>query len=567
MQRFYKEVLLGFVVTSFCLLTSCSDSLELKPDSFWLVDDYYSSDKELELALNGVYSLLATDDTYGRSFMYMDYGTDEGYYTVTWNEAYAIPLYRHNSRDIYVKKLWLNLYNAINLSNAVIERTDEAKIDPVLYKQYIGEAYFLRGFCYYQLVAWYGQVPLRLLPTIGVDDNNKAKASFDDLYAQIIADFNFATENLGLASEVLPGRANKMAAHGLLARVYLKMAGAPYNQTQYYENAMEHSEIVINSGEHSLNTSSFEDVVDESGATIKTVVQNGYRNHFLNYIQNRYDTKESIFEISFADSRSLGVTTDGKVGVDNGLSFKYGAIGGGNPLTNNAVCASVKMQNLYDDDDIRKAWNIPEIQYTIEGKILRAFPLSTQYGIGKFKRWEGEIGTTELNEDGSDAYVLLEDSNLPDRNSTGINFPILRYSDVLLMYAEASNEFYGAPNSAAVGNLNEVRRRAGLPEFVLGESSIDTKEKFFNELKDERSRELCYEGLRKQDLIRWGLLDEALAEIDALIKGDVAYTRNPVQVAMLRASESFDISKHLELPYPQQEVQLNNKLDQKSEWE
>ena len=160
---------------------------------------------------------------------------------------------------------------------------------------------------------------------------------------------------------------------------------------------------------------------------------------------------------------------------------------------------------------------------------------------------------------------MLEDTNNPDRNNTGINFPILRYADVLLMHAEASNYIDG-PNAAALESLNKVRERAGLEGFTLSDTEVATKQAFFEELVDERSRELCYEGLRKQDLIRWELLDDALEEIDALIKGDPAYTGNGIQVAMLRASDSFDPAKHLTLPYPEQEVNINNNLEQKPAW-
>ena len=559
-----KITVILLILTILC--SSCSDFLEVEPESVWKIEDYYKSSSEVELALNGIYGLLATDDVFGRSFMYMDYGTDEGYYTVTWNEAYAVPLYRHTTIDITVKKLWLNLYSMINLCNNLLDRTDTDLIPEEEYTRLFGEARFLRGFAYYQLLAWYGEVPLRTKAPVDASDNHIAPASQEEIYAQIIEDLNYATENLPLSSNTTPGRANKMAAHGILARVYLKMAGYPLKQTQYYEAALEECQIVMSSS-HGLTPSVFETVTDpDSGNEVKVAIEDGYRNHFLNYIQNSYDSKETLFEISFGlNLLDLGVYTHGKIGVDNGLSFRYGAVGAGYPLTNNAVCASVKMQHIYALEDLRRTWNIPAIQYSQEGKLITAWPLSAQYGTGKFRRWEQAPEGTPPNEDGSDPYTLLEDADNPDRNSTGINFPIIRYADVLLMHAEASNQISG-PNSAALASLNEVRERAGLEPLVLGDALINTKEKFFRELVDERSRELCFEGLRKQDLIRWELLDDALQEIDELIKGDPAYTGNPIQVAMLRASESFDPTKHLTLPYPEQEVNINNKLEQKPTW-
>ena len=565
-KKMSSKLLLTILIIGMSMVTGCSDDLDVTPESVWKIEDFYKTTSQLELALNGAYGLLATDDVYGRSFMYMDYGTDEGYYTVTWNEAYAIPLYRHTTNDEYVKRLWLNLYSVVNQANNILERVDPSNFENEEHIPYLAEARFLRGFCYYQLLAWYGEVPLRTASTKQTSDNHMEVANQTEIYAQIIEDLNYASENLNLAAEVTPGRANKMAAHGILARVYLKMAGYPLKDTQYYQKALEECEIVMASN-HDLIPSSFEVVTDpDSGNEVKVVLEDGYASHFLSYIENRYDQVESIFEITFqANLLNLGVSTHGKIGVDNGLSFKYGVIGDGYPLTNNAVCASVKMQNLYEMEDIRRAWNIPEVQYTNAGKIIKAWPLSAQYGTGKFRRWEPAPDGTPPNSDGTDAYVLLEDTNNPDRNNTGINFPILRYADVLLMHAEASNYIDG-PNAAALESLNKVRERAGLEGFTLSDTEVATKQAFFEELVDERSRELCYEGLRKQDLIRWELLDDALEEIDALIKGDPAYTGNGIQVAMLRASDSFDPAKHLTLPYPEQEVNINNNLEQKPAW-
>ena len=85
MKNFKVQLRCLLLFLSVFTFTNCSEDLDVKPKSTWLVDTYYKTNTEVELALNGVYGVFATDDVYGRSFMYMDYGTDEGYYTVTWN--------------------------------------------------------------------------------------------------------------------------------------------------------------------------------------------------------------------------------------------------------------------------------------------------------------------------------------------------------------------------------------------------------------------------------------------------------------------------------------------------
>jgi hypothetical protein len=133
------------------------------------------------------------------------------------------------------------------------------------------------------------------------------------------------------------------------------------------------------------------------------------------------------------------------------------------------------------------------------------------------------------------------------------------------MYAEAaigSRNGTSAPSQKALDCLNLVRRRAGIPDFTNTDHNL-----FFTELVDERMRELCFEGIRKQDLVRWNLLDNKLAHVANSIKLNAAYLPNVnVQVAYLEASVNFNKAKNLLLPYPQQEVEMNNSLDQKSNW-
>lgn len=162
--------------------------------------------------------------------------------------------------------------------------------------------------------------------------------------------------------------------------------------------------------------------------------------------------------------------------------------------------------------------------------------------------------------------MTLESPEPVNQHFTGINFPILRYSDVLLMFAEAENQLNG-PTAVAQEAIDLVRNRAGLKNLsVVKTDAIASQESFFQEIVDERFRELCFEGHRKHDLIRWGLLEEKLEEAYDAIRFEPGY--NAAQAYKHRDWDNFEkgSTKHLSLPYPEQEILINNLLDQKDLW-
>jgi len=573
---------------SIALLTSCSDFLDEEPRSTWGIDDFYASPTEADIALAGIYSYLASDQVYGQAMsVIMESGTDEGYYNRRYNENWTVGLYRHTSADNYVKELWTALYQVINLSNMYLERLDESAFEPEEYNAYIAEARFLRAHAYSLLVNWYEEVPMPLTSTLDQSANHLAPSSLKELYAQIISDFTYASEHLLSTTDQIyinerQGRANKMAAHGLMARVYLKMGGYPFNQPEhnpepkeyYYALAKEECRIIIESGNHTIKESDVE-IVDNGEGPEVVVNSDFYREHFLSYIENEYDTNESIFEISFKYLRESGIDAHGRIGGLNGIVFGFGGGADGYPGAYAMENASPLLKDLYvsNDEHIRLKWNLPEMQYTNSGDAKRVTStLAGQYCPGKFKRWEpsnyDDLDITPAPGE-TESYILLEANTTPNRNFTGVNFPVLRYADILLMYAEADNEINGGPSELAINYFDQVRKRAGLDPIrdTSRAGVVDTKEKFFNELVDERLRELCFEGLRKHDLIRWELLGEKLDDLNATIIGNPDYLpTNENHNAFLRSGQFFSAPKHLSLPYPLQETNINSLLDQKDNW-
>ncbi len=517
---------------------SCEKYLTVDPKSSWVKEAFFQNEDEVKLGLNGIYNYLALDATYGQVISAMfEAGTDEMLFNRN-NNNWAIGLYNHTPADAKLRQAWLALYKGVEAANNFIAKVpDTPGIDDAKRNVYLGEARFLRALFYFDLVRWWGEVPLRTTPTSGIDDNDIEAASLDEVYQLIIDDLTFASENLPHAKDQdEPGHANKMAAHGILARVYLTMAGYPMQKTEMYKKAADQCDIVINDGWHRLNPS--------------------YKQVFLNYITNKYDKSESIFEIEFSMMRDQGIREDGRIGQINGVQFYYYPTQT-EPFAYALLQNSVKMNSIYEDGDMRDEWNNARFICNRRGKIskvkneLKVWP-------GKFRRWEPiTYGTIP---DGVGTYVVLEDVAVPEKNFTGINFPVLRYADILLMKAECENEMNGPGN--AYQYIDEVRVRAGID--VLNRATVNSKELFQKEIQDERMRELCFEGVRKHDLIRWNILGETLTELNEMIDATNQSDKN--KTLYKRAGKNFNASKHNIMPYPLQETTMNRKLDQHPEW-
>ncbi|QBN17877.1 RagB/SusD family nutrient uptake outer membrane protein [Flavobacterium nackdongense] len=554
---------LTIVFISILALSGCSDYLESESKSAWKEENFYSNKQQANIAIAGIYSQLSNDQLYGNSFnVLIEGGTDETYTSdggPTWDEA----KYNFNSSSVPIKNAWLNFYSCIHLVNQFEKNLKPSIYSTVEeYNSVLAKAYFMRAFCYFNLANWFGPVPLRLTPVTSQKDNILAASPVLEVYQQVEKDFLFAAEHLVHANNAkyLPGEPNKMAAHGMLARLYLKMGGyQPYlspveancylpNNQQYFKKAQDQCEIVINDGWHQLNPS--------------------YRAHFLTYLQDKYDLKESLFEISFGNLEATGLHVSGRLGNINGVRF-FGTAD--IPRGFCKINASQMLYNKYPSEDLRRTWNIAGFanNYTTSTSsyTMTYFfdnPLNQYYAPGKFRRWEPKnldelIVATRLT---NAEYVILNNTtgSATDPNFTSINFPILRYSDILLMHAEAcigGKEGTLDASDKAINSLNLVRLRAGLDEYS---GSLAHKD-FFDEIVDERLRELCFEGLRKQDLIRWNLLEKKLAENNLAIKASATYSdSNVFHQTYLAAGKNFDKTKHLLLPYPIQETQLNTAL-------
>jgi hypothetical protein len=200
---------------------------------------------------------------------------------------------------------------------------------------------------------------------------------------------------------------------------------------------------------------------------------------------------------------------------------------------------------LYDKDvnDSRKSRNIADYH------IASAGTKTTISNVGERTagKWRRE-----------DEKVMPKHKNY---NSTNVS--IIRYADVLLMIAEAENELNG-PTVLAHNALNEVRQRAGVMTFTVDNgNNFTTKEDFRQEVIDERARELCFEGVRKMDLVRWGIYESTMQDAANQALND---SRATSRRAMMVEVASKMTSKYVLFPIPQSELKLNNKMTQNPMW-
>jgi starch-binding outer membrane protein, SusD/RagB family len=452
-------------------VTSCKKSLNVTPDDFISFEDAYNTKPQIEAALNGVYYTLAHAGLYGSNLFYETaIGNDEAYFRADKSTStLGVRVHNVNSADADVASLWRNCYIGIDRANSILGAMPKSPADTAVKNSAIAQAKFLRGYLYFLLVDNFGKVPLRLKAVTSYEDAAFAPSLVKDIYSQVIKDITEAEAMLPSITVLGPtgsGRPSKSAAQGILAKIYLTMAGQPLNDVAKYQDAKDWALKVINSNLHVLNPD--------------------YKQIFINHTQDKYDIKECIWEIELTlDPTNANRTNVGRNAYVNGI--KCDDIDTG--FCSGQVGAMKKLWDTYTDlNDKRKNWNIAPYVFNTTGTVTtRSFYAATQI----WDRWPGKWRRE------------YETAGPKIKFFNGVNFPVIRYADILLMFAEAENEINNGPTPAAFNAVNLVRARAGAALFT----AIDYpgKTDFKNMIMEERMRELCFEGVRSHDLIRWGV--------------------------------------------------------------
>lgn len=519
------------VMATLMIGIGCKKFLTTKPTDFVSPVNYFKNASEVNSALNGVYNVVGLEAMWGSQIpIRQNIGTDESFLSYTkWPTGPFF--YNFDPSDPYVLNTWRNCYIGIERANLLLANLEGADMDSSEKGAVRGQALFLRAFYYYTLVQYYGDVPLKLTPTSSVNNVSIASTPAKDVYDQILSDMEEAEGLVQTASEIgYGGRISKSTVRGILARVCLTMAGNPLKDTAKFQDALEWSSKVIDSGEHLLNPD--------------------YTQFYINFCQDLYDVKDSIWEVELYGNNNDANRQAGRHGNENGISHKpsdFANIGyayGFNSTT-------WKLYHLFDDIDLRRDWSIAPFSYSDKTSYKKkdySDSSIVQRSCGKFRR----------------EYELDKPMN---KNYTPINFPMLRYSDVLLMFAEAENEING-PSQQAYDKINMVRER-GYGKLLTGATNPEeahlrtglSKDDFRKAIQDERARELCFEGLRKHDLIRWGIFVDAMKQT-----AEDFGAHAPASYAYAMTAAENVSAKHVLYPKPALELSLNKALKQNPGW-
>ncbi|MDR6568174.1 RagB/SusD family nutrient uptake outer membrane protein [Chitinophaga ginsengisegetis] len=472
-----------FILFLLLIIGASCGKLSEAPQSSFTPANFYKNADDAKAAVNAVYDLLNTANLYNQSmWVLMDQATDDA----EWGGGRSTVNQSKNDLDKYTftpatatfQVVWSACYQGINRANTVLGRVPAISMDDALKTRLLAETKFMRGFYYFTLVRLFGDVPLVLQETTSLNDLAIPRKTMDEVYQQIVADFTDAEKALPASyTGADKGRATKGAATAFLAKVYLTR--------QDWAKASAKCKEVIDLGVYDLWTN-FADAFAIAN-------KNG---------------KEAVFEVQ-ALGGGVGEGSYMQGYMRPGFDKVNGVSGfGDNPPT----------KNLYD------TYSLTDKRRDIT---IRLYSATTTPPAPANILFPGYV-CKYLD---PSATATGEGSN---------NFPIIRYADVLLMYAEALNE-QAAGNVEAYTAINRVRERAGLVGLLPGLS----QGAFRDSVLLERRLELAFEGHRWYDLVRTKRLASAMK------------AQNPGIIVL---------DKHYLYPIPQTERDVNKNLTQNPDY-
>ena len=468
-MRYTYKALLFFGLTA-TLLLSCSDDFVNVNSQDENSENFFNTEEDYQSALIGAYDLLQS------SYLNVMLGEIASDNTLAGGEsATDVPGIQeiddmiHTPINDQLRDIWNWMYGGVNRANYILEFKD--KIDFPNKPNVLGQATFLRAYYYFELVKFFGDVPLAVDQRLLFGDQNTIdRTPAAQVYAQIELDLIYAAENLP-PNQTQTGRVTKGAAQALLGRVYL------------YQNKFAQAapvlDDVINSGVYDL-------VADYS-----TLFENDNENNI-----------ESVFEIQYTDLEGAGFgclqCSEGNVAIGfNGPRNFNG------PLFESGFSFNVPTQEVFDafdQDDARREFAILDIVAFAQA--------NTDFNDGAGVSFtEGFEHTGYFNR----KYIpRVGDTNIGDQNLTNPNnYRAIRFADVLLMGAEAHNQGDGN-DELARQYLNRVRERTTLEDVNASGSALTQA------IYNERRLELVGEGHHFFDLVRTG---RAAQEIEGFTAG------------------------------------------------
>ena len=491
-------------------LVSCSDFLDVIAPSAYDEDFVFTQTSEIERALNGVYAQAIVGDLYGNAYQSTFVMNSDVDITISSSNSHSHTSYSRLDCDDQggdILKFWTAAYNLIEYCNKFIASTQNSRFckstdDGATWTgdasvlQYMGEAQCLRAMMYHDLVVMFGDVPFSFEPAARRAEYRIPVVDREEIQKLLIADLQKASLYMQSTSSVTVEHCSKEFAQALIARIALTAGGyslrpnkndnknygtmqRPVNYQDFYRTAMAYADSVIQAGTHRLG--------------------NSYQDVFVNECNYQViNNDDPIFEIPFAKN-STGNTGYLQGPTYNAYESKTVGVWGeckGNSRLN------AFYRFLFRDGDMRREFVNGLWYYSYytnsEGALADSVYIRNDYSVHNNK-WS-KLWTSE----GSALGNITT-------GATGINFPYMRYADVLLMYAEAANELNDGPTDKAMDCLTQVHNRA----FYAGDSAFiadahASKEAFQKAVLDERKWEFAGENMRWRDLVRTNTYAEEL---------------------------------------------------------
>lgn len=556
MIKSLKIFLMG--VGTLLWMTACQDTLTEHPDSYYEKEDFFTSEAKAEMGVIGIYNVLPT--LYGDSEMAFG-ASDDTYYasgTNTDNARRDIAHYMLSTTNKYVEAVWQATYQGIERANYMIEGIQKMQgfAGNEKLQSLVAEAKFLRAFLSFNLVKYWGDVPYKTTSTGSYEEAYQPRTSREVIYDQIVDDLDDAKENMSWANETSsPERATQGAARALLMRVLLQRAG--------YSLQMDGT---MTRPEEELRQTYFAKVIDEWEAFQENgyhdFYEGGYEALFKSFSAGELHSKESIFEVAF-------YTVDGRTGARGYWGTYNGPLvaAPGIEATEtdkfmgraNALFRVIpEWRDFFEESDVRRDVMICTYQYDWDKTLYNHVKKDN---IRNKKNWYPGKWRRE--------WMPL---GYKDPNITDVNYCSLRYADVVLMAAEAYNET--GETAQAWKLLNRVRQRAGATEITSANYASlmkspkvydlpfiedgDEAGRFRTALYWERGFELAFELQRRFDLLRWGVLGDALQ-----LMASKTVVNQSAEKSFL-AGYNFVSGKHELFPIPLDEIQVNYCLENKN---
>jgi len=489
---------------SVALLSSCNDYLDVDAPSSYTEEFVFSQTSEMDRALNGVYAYALTGNLYGNSYQSSFILNSDVDISISSNNTHSHTTWQRFDCDDQgsgISSFWNAAYTLIEYANRFIAGAESSELlageDSSEVRQMIGEAKCLRAMAYHDLVVMFGDVPFSSTPASQNTENlTYPVTNRETIQDFLISDLESIAPYMSSTSSVTVERCSKEFAWGMIARIALTAGGyslrpdknnttsygymaRPDNYKEYYATAAEYAKKVIDAGTHSLSNS-YQDVFVKE----------------CNYQVVNND--DPIFELPFAKESS------GSTGYLQGPT--YGAYEGKTVGAWGACSGSARLNAFYRflfrDGDKRREF--------VNGLWYYSYYTATDKSLADsvYIRNDYSVHNNKWSKLWTDEGSALGNTS---EGSTGINYPYMRYADVLLMYAEAANEINEGPTDEAMSCLKTVHNRAFDSEDTeFFNQAAESKDAFLTAVLDERKWEFAGENSRWRDLVRTNKYAEEL---------------------------------------------------------